>query len=40
MFELKEYIAARSLEQADRLLHADKKNVILGGLLWMRMGRK
>lgn len=40
MFELKEFIAAESLEQADELLHQDKKNVILGGLLWMRLGSR
>ncbi|HCY86247.1 MAG TPA: FAD-binding protein [Desulfobacteraceae bacterium] len=40
MFELKEFIAAQSLDQADELLHRDKKNVILGGLLWMRMGTR
>ncbi|MCG8634434.1 MAG: FAD binding domain-containing protein [Desulfobacterales bacterium] len=40
MFELKDFCAARSLDQADELLHRDKKNVILGGLLWMRMGTR
>ena len=40
MFELKEYRFPDSLDQADDLLHGDKGNVILGGLLWMRMGRK
>lgn len=40
MFGLKEYIFAQSLDQADELLHQDKHNVILGGLLWMKMGRK
>lgn len=40
MFGLKEYRFADSLEQADKLLHHDKSNTILGGLLWMRMGRK
>ncbi|MCG8619181.1 MAG: FAD binding domain-containing protein [Desulfobacterales bacterium] len=40
VFELKEFIAAESLDQADELLHQDKKNVILGGLLWMRMGTR
>ncbi len=39
MFELKEFCAAESLDQADQLLHQDKKNVILGGL-WMRMGTR
>ncbi|MEH0021779.1 MAG: FAD binding domain-containing protein [Desulfobacter sp.] len=40
MFELKEFCAVQSLEQADRLLHSDRKNVILGGMLWMRMGTR
>lgn len=40
MFELKKYCAVQSLDQADEMLHADKKNVILGGLLWMKMSRK
>jgi putative selenate reductase FAD-binding subunit len=40
LFGLKEYNVARSLDQADDLLHRDKGNVILGGLLWMRMGKK
>ncbi len=40
MFELKDFCAARSLDQADLLLHQDNKNVILGGLLWMRMGSR
>lgn len=40
MFGLKEYRFPGSLDQADELLHGDKGNVILGGLLWMRLGRK
>jgi putative selenate reductase FAD-binding subunit len=40
LFELQEYTFARSLDQADSLLHSDKNNVILGGLLWMRLGRR
>ena len=40
MFGLREYRVAQRLDQADEWLHADKGNVILGGLLWMRMGRK
>jgi putative selenate reductase FAD-binding subunit len=40
VFGLTEYCVAQSLDQADQLLHGDKGNVILGGLLWMRMGRK
>ena len=40
MFRLKDYICVQSLEQGYELLTRDKDNVILGGLLWMRMGRK
>lgn len=39
MFELKDYRAVESLDQAEELLLKDKKNVILGGLLWMKMGK-
>jgi len=39
VFGLTEYKVAQSLDQADQLLHEHKNNVILGGLLWMRMGR-
>ncbi|WDP83858.1 MAG: FAD binding domain-containing protein [Desulfobacter sp.] len=40
MFELNEFCRVDHLEQADTLLHQDRKNVILGGLLWMRMGTR
>ncbi|CCK79769.1 FAD binding domain-containing protein [Desulfobacula toluolica] len=40
MFELKEYVSVQSLEQGHDLLMKDKNNVILGGLLWMKMGKK
>ena len=40
MFELNQFISAQSLEQADELLHQDKKNLILGGLLWTRLGSR
>lgn len=40
MFELKEYVSVQSLEHGHDLLMQDKSNVILGGLLWMKMGRK
>ncbi len=40
MFDLKEFCRVQSLEQADGLLQEDNKNVILGGLLWMRMGSR
>ncbi len=40
MFGLKEYRLAQSLDEAHELLMQSKDNVILGGLLWMKMGRK
>lgn len=40
MFRLKEYIPVQTLEQGYDLLMKDKHNVILGGLLWMKMGKK
>lgn len=40
MFELKKFCTVQTLDQADGLLRQDKKNVILGGLLWMRMGTR
>lgn len=40
MFELETYVSVRTLDQGYDLLMQDKNNVILGGLLWMKMGRK
>ncbi|MCG8688034.1 MAG: FAD binding domain-containing protein, partial [Desulfobacterales bacterium] len=40
LFELKEFKRAASLEQAHEWLLRDKKNTILGGNLWMRLGRQ
>lgn len=40
MFGLKEYRAVETLDEAYGLLMQSKDNVILGGLLWMKMGRK
>ncbi|MDF2614466.1 MAG: hcrB2 [Clostridia bacterium] len=40
MFSLKEYITPSSLEEAYELLNKNKNNVILGGLLWLKMGNK
>lgn len=40
MFSLKEYISAKSLEEAYELLNQNKNNVMLGGLLWLKMGNK
>ena len=38
MFTVREYIKPSSLEEAYELLQKNKKNTILGGLLWLRMG--
>jgi CO/xanthine dehydrogenase FAD-binding subunit len=40
LFGLKEYRAVQSLDEAHELLMQSRDNVILGGLLWMKMGRK
>ena len=40
MFGLKEYRMVQSLDEAYELLTQDRNNVILGGLLWIKMGRK
>lgn len=40
MFRLNQYIAVQSLEQAYDLLMKNKNNTILGGMLWMKMGKK
>lgn len=40
MFGLEEYRAVQSLDEAYELLMKSRDNVILGGLLWMKMGRK
>ncbi|WP_069998524.1 FAD binding domain-containing protein [Cellulosilyticum sp. I15G10I2] len=40
MFSLKEYITAKSLQEAYELLNKNKNNVVLGGLLWLKMGNK
>jgi len=40
LFGLKDYIAVQSVEEGFQLLAKDKNNVILGGLLWMKMGKK
>src|SRR5690554_3249021 len=39
MFTIDKYIVAESLEQAYEL-NKSKRNVIIGGMLWLRMGRK
>ncbi|MPW26090.1 molybdopterin dehydrogenase [Alkalibaculum sp. M08DMB] len=40
MFTLKDYIVPESIEEASQLLNQNRNNVILGGLLWLKMGNK
>lgn len=40
MFGLKDYKSVQSLEEAHELLMQSRDNVVLGGLLWMKMGKK
>ncbi len=40
MFSLKEYVPAQSIEEAYELLNKNKNNVVIGGLLWLKMGNK
>lgn len=40
MFQLDDYVSVNSLDQAYDLLMKDSNNTILGGLLWMKMGKK
>jgi len=39
MFTIDKYVVAESLEQAYEL-NQSKRNVIIGGMLWLKMGRK
>ena len=39
MFTIDNYVAAESLEQAYEL-NKSRRNVIIGGMLWLKMGRK
>ena len=39
MFTIKKYVVVDSLEEAYKLNKSKKANV-LGGLLWMKMGKK
>lgn len=39
MFTIDKYVIAESLEQAFEL-NKNKRNVIIGGMLWLKMGRK
>lgn len=40
MFTIKEYVRPSSLEEAYEILSKNKTNTILGGLLWLKMGKK
>lgn len=40
MFTIREYFAAENLAEAYEKLCANKNNVVLGGLLWLKMGKK
>lgn len=40
MFSLKEYVTVDSLQEAYELMNKNKNNIILGGLLWLKMGNK
>ena len=40
MFTIKEYVRPNSLEEAYEILSKNKTNTILGGLLWLKMGKK
>lgn len=40
MFTIKEYVRPDSLDEAYDLLIKNKKNAIIGGMLWMRLGKR
>lgn len=40
MFTIGEYVRAQSLDEAFKVLKAGRNNVVLGGCLWLKMGRK
>lgn len=40
MITINQYLLATSLEEAYETLVANKKNVILGGMLWLKMGKQ
>ncbi|MEG1501157.1 MAG: FAD binding domain-containing protein [Clostridiales bacterium] len=40
MYSFREYVQAESLSQAYELLEESRRNIILGGCLWLKMGRK
>ncbi|MCR6514617.1 MULTISPECIES: FAD binding domain-containing protein [Clostridium] len=40
MFTIKEYVRPESLDEAYKILMKNKKNAIIGGMLWMRLGKR
>lgn len=38
MFTLKKYATVHSVEEAYELLHKNRNNIVLGGLMWLKMG--
>lgn len=38
MFTLKKYATVHSIEEAYELLHKNRNNIVLGGLMWLKMG--
>ena len=40
MYTIKNYVTAESLEQAAALKEKGRNNVIIGGNLWLKMGRR
>lgn len=40
MITIKNYMIATDLEQAYETLTANKKNIIIGGMLWLKMGKQ
>ncbi|MGL4741993.1 MAG: FAD binding domain-containing protein [Sarcina sp.] len=40
MFTVKEFVQPSSLEEAYNILQENKKNTILGGVLWLRLGNR
>lgn len=40
MVTIKNYLVAKDVQEAYEVLNANRKNVILGGMLWMKLGTK
>lgn len=40
MFTVREYVRPNTLEEAYEILSKNKTNTVLGGLLWLKMGKK